>query len=336
LLIVDQEPSLVGFSINNQQSSILESPQEGPLLYFWIFFNVFALGMLALDLLVFQRSGRVVRSREALAWSAMWIALAMAFAGVVFFWQGRQVALEFVTGYVLELSLSVDNLFLFLVIFRYFAVPEQHQRSVLFWGILGALLMRGVFILAGVGLIERFHWVLYLFGALLIYSGVRLGFAGEHQVDPAKNPAVRALRRLLPVTDDFQGGRFFVRGWKGKPGLYATPLLIVLAVIETTDLLFAVDSIPAVLAVTLNAFIVYTSNVFAILGLRSMYFAVSGLMKVFRFLHTGLALVLVLVGVKMITADRFRVPTYITLGVVAGVLAVSIMASVMFPEKRKE
>ncbi len=188
----------------------------------------------------------------------------------------------------------------------------------------------------GVGLIERFHWILYAFGALLIYSGIRLGFSGEHQVDPAKNPAVRTLRRLLPVTDDFQGGRFLVRGWKGNPGLYATPLLVVLAVIETTDLLFAVDSIPAVLAVTLNAFIVYTSNVFAILGLRSMYFAVAGLMKVFRFLHTGLALVLVLVGLKMITADRFPVPTHVTLGVVAGVLAVSIMASIALPKKKKE
>ena len=306
------------------------------MLYFWILFNLFALGMLVLDLLVFQRSGRVMRSREALAWSAMWIGLAFAFAGLVFFWQGRQIALEFVTGYVLELSLSVDNLFIFLVIFKYFAVPEQHQRSVLFWGILGALLMRGLFILAGVGLIERFHWVLYLFGALLIYSGIRLGFSGEHQVDPAKNPAVRALRRLMPVTDEYQGGRFFVRGWKGNPGLYATPLLVVLAVIETTDVLFAVDSIPAVLAVTLNAFIVYTANVFAILGLRSMYFAVAGLMKAFRFLHHGLALVLVLVGLKMIAADYFRVPTLVTLGVVAGVLTVSIMASVMFPEKRKE
>jgi tellurite resistance protein TerC len=193
--------------------------------------------------------------------------------------------------------------------------------------------MRGVFILAGVGLIERFHWVLYFFGALLIYSGIRLGFSGEHQVDPAKNPAVRILRRLMPVTDDYQGGRFLVRGWKGKPGLYATPLLVVLAVIETTDLLFAVDSIPAVLAVTLNAFIVYTSNVFAILGLRSMFFAVSGLMKAFRFLHTGLAVVLVLVGVKMISADYFPVPTLVTLGAVALVLAVSIAASIALPAK---
>jgi tellurite resistance protein TerC len=304
------------------------------LLYFWILFNLFALGMLVLDLLIFHRGGRVVRSREALAWSAMWIGLAAAFAGLVFFWQGRQIALEFVTGYVLELSLSVDNLFIFLVIFRYFSVPEQHQHRVLFWGILGALLMRGFFILAGVGLIHRFHWILYVLGALLIYSGVRLGFAGEHQIDPSTNPAVKALRRWMRVTDDYQGGRFFVRGWKGNPGLYATPLLVVLAVIETTDVLFAVDSIPAVLAVTLNAFIVYTSNVFAILGLRSMYFAVSGLMKVFRFLHTGLAIVLILVGLKMITANYFPVPTLVTLAVVAGVLAVSVAASVMYPGKK--
>jgi tellurite resistance protein TerC len=306
-----------------------------PLLYFWILFNLFALGMLVLDLLVFHRGGRVVRSREALAWSAMWIALAAAIAGLVFFWQGRQIALEFVTGYVLELSLSVDNLFLFLVIFRYFSVPEQHQHSVLFWGVLGALVMRGVFIIAGVGLIHRFHWILYVLGALLIYSGVRLGFSGEHHIDPATNPAVRILRRWMRVTDDYHGGRFFVRGWKGNPGLYATPLLIVLVVIETADVLFAVDSIPAVLAVTLNAFVVYTSNVLAILGLRSMYFAVSRLMKAFRFLHTGLALMLILVGLKMVTAGRFPIPTLLTLAVVAGVLAVSIVASVIYPEKKE-
>ena len=303
------------------------------MLYFWILFNLFAVGMLVLDLLVFHRSGHVVRSREALAWSAMWIGLAAAFAGVVFFWQGRQVALEFVTGYVLELTLSVDNLFLFLVIFRYFSVPEQHQRRVLFWGVLGALLMRGFLILAGVGLIHRFHWILSSLGALLIYSGFRLGLTGEPQIDPATNSAVKVLRLWMPVTDDFQRDRFFVRGWKGNPGLYATPLLVVLAVIETTDLLFAVDSIPAVLAVTLNAFIAYTSNVFAILGLRSMYFAVSGLMKVFRFLHYGLALVLILVGLKMITADYFLVPTLVTLGVVGGVLLVAIAASIALPAK---
>jgi tellurite resistance protein TerC len=300
------------------------------LIYFWIVFNLFAIGMLVLDLRVFHRRGRV-RSREALARSALWLALALAFAAFVFFWQGRQVAIEFVTGYVLELSLSVDNLFIFLVIFRYFAVPEEYQHRVLFWGILGALLMRASFILAGIGLIQRFHWIFYGLGALLVYSGIRLGFAGEHKVDPATNPVVKALRRLIPVTDTYQRGRFFVRGWQGDSRLYATPLFVVLALIETTDLLFAVDSIPAVLAITLNAFIVYTSNVFAILGLRSLFFAVSSLMKVFRFLHTGLALILILMGVKMIAADYFKVPTLLMLGVVAGVLAVSILASILLP-----
>lgn len=303
------------------------------MLYFWIIFNLFAVGMLVLDLRVFRRRGRV-RSREALLRSAMWIGLAALFAAVAFFWQGRQVAIEFVTGYVLELSLSVDNLFIFLVIFRYFAVPEEHQHHVLFWGILGALLMRGCFILAGVGLIQRFHWIFYFLGALLVYSGVRLGLAGEHKVDPSRNPIVKGIRRLIPVTDSYQGGRFFVRDWQGKPGLYATPLLVVLAVIETTDLLFAVDSIPAILAITLNAFIVYASNVFAIMGLRSMFFAVSGLMRVFRFLHTGLALILVLVGLKMIAARWFKVPTLAMLSMVAGILAVSIAASLLAPNRK--
>jgi tellurite resistance protein TerC len=303
------------------------------LIYFWITFNLFAIGMLVLDLRVFHRRGRV-RSRDALLRSALWLVLAASFAGLVFFWQGRQVAIEFVAGYILELSLSVDNLFIFLVIFRYFAVPEEFQHRVLFWGILGALLMRASFILAGIGLIQRFHWIFYGLGALLVYSGIRLGFAGEHKVDPSRNPVVKAIRRVIPVTDKYQGGRFFVRGWQGNPGLYATPLLVVLAVIETTDLLFAIDSIPAVLAITLNAFIVYTSNVFAILGLRSLFFAVSGLMKVFRFLHTGLALILILMGAKMIAADYFKVSTLAMLGVVAGVLAVSIVLSILLPDSR--
>jgi tellurite resistance protein TerC len=303
------------------------------LIYFWILFNLFAIGMLVLDLRVFHRRGRV-RSREALARSAIWLGLALAFAALVFFWQGRQVAIEFVTGYVLELSLSVDNLFIFLVIFRYFAVPEEYQHRVLFWGILGALLMRAAFILAGIGLIQRFHWIFYVLGALLVYSGIRLGFSGEHKVDPSNNPVVRAMRRLIPMTNEYRGGKFLVRGWQGKAGLYATPLLVVLAVIETTDLLFAVDSIPAVLAITLNAFIVYTSNVFAILGLRSLFFAISGLMKVFRFLHTGLALILILMGLKMIAADFFKVPTLVMLGTVAGILAISVLASMLVPDKQ--
>jgi len=304
------------------------------LFYTWVLFNIFALGMLLLDLRVHRR-GRTVSFRAALSWSAVYIALAAGFAVVLYFWQGHQVALEFVTGYILEISLSVDNLFIFLVIFKYFAVPDQQQHRVLFWGVIGALILRGIFIGAGVGLISRFHWVLYFFGVLLIFSGVRLGLSGDHKVDPTANPLVKALRYFIPVTDDYRGGKFFIRNLQDNSRLYATPLLVVLLVIETTDVLFAVDSIPAVLAITLNAFIVYTANVFAILGLRSMYFAISRLMKVFRFLHYGLASVLVLVGLKMLSAEHFQIPTSIMLGVVAGVILVSIVISVGFPATDK-
>jgi TerC family integral membrane protein len=306
------------------------------LLYFWILFNIFALGMLVVDLRVFHRPGHIVGFREALGWSAMYVVLAAVFAVILHLWQGPQAGLEFVTGYILELSLSVDNLFVFLVIFNYFAVPEEQQHRVLFWGIVGALILRGIFIGAGVGLIHRFHWLLFIFGALLIYSGLRVCLAGEQQIDPAANPVVKAFRAWMPVTDDYQGGRFFIRNRQDNSRLYATPLLIVLLVIETTDVLFAVDSIPAILAITLNAFIVYTSNVFAILGLRSMYFAVSGLMKIFRFLHYGLAVVLVLVGLKMLLSDYIRVPISATLGVVATVLAISIALSMAFPAPDKK
>lgn len=303
------------------------------MLYFWILFNIFAVGMLVIDLRVFHRPGHVVGYREALGWSAMYVALAAVFATIVYFWLGHQPALEFVTGYVLELSLSVDNLFVFLLIFNYFAVPEEYQHRVLFWGILGALIMRGLFIGAGVGLISRFHWVLYFFGALLIFSGIRFAVLGDRKINPSANPVVKVMRRWIPVTSDYRGGRFFVRDGPQGVTLYATPLLLVLLMIETTDILFAVDSIPAILAITLNAFIVYTSNVFAILGLRSLYFAVSGLMKVFRFLHYGLSIILVLVGLKMIVADHFHIETSITLGTIAAVLLISVAASVAFPEK---
>jgi tellurite resistance protein TerC len=305
------------------------------LLYFWILFNLFALGMLVVDLRVFHRPGHVVGFREALAWSAMYIALALVFAGILDFWRGHQSSLEFLTGYVLELSLSVDNLFVFLVIFKYFAVPEEQQHRVLFWGIVGALILRGIFIGAGVGLIHHFHWLLYPFGALLIYSGIRFCVMGDQQIDPSQNPVVKMLRRWIPLTAEFEGGAFFIRVRDDNFRLYATPLLIVLVVIETSDLLFAVDSIPAILAITLNAFVVYTSNVFAILGLRSMYFAVSGMMRIFRFLHYGLAVILVLVGLKMLFADYVRIPITATLGVVAGVLLISIVLSLAFPVPRR-
>jgi tellurite resistance protein TerC len=298
-------------------------------LVFWILFNLFVLAMLALDLGVLNRWAHTVSFREAAGWSAMWIGLAAAFAVVELLWHGRTASLEFVTGYVIELSLSVDNLFVFLVIFRFFKVPSQHQHRVLYWGILGALVMRGAFILAGVGLIRRFYWVVYFFGALLIYSGIKLLRQGEEEVRPERNPVLRAFGRWMPVTEDYVGGKFWVR----QPGLYATPLVVVLLMVETTDILFALDSIPAVLAITLNPFIVYTSNVFAILGLRSMYFALAGVMNLFHYLHYGLSVVLIFIGVKMLLSHYYKIPTELALGAVAGVLAASVVVSVLMPTR---
>jgi tellurite resistance protein TerC len=300
-------------------------------LLFWILFNVFVFVMLVLDLGVFNRRAHSVSFREALGWSAMWVALATGFAVLVYFWHGRAASLEFATGYLIELSLSVDNLFVFLVIFRYFRVPNELQHRVLFWGILGALITRGAFILAGVSLIQRFHWLVYVFGALLVYSGIKLMRQGDEEINPEKNPLLKMFRKWIPVTDDYVGENFWVR----QPGLYATPLVVVLLVVETTDIVFAVDSIPAVLAITLNAFIVYTSNVFAIIGLRSMYFAVAGMMDLFEYLHYGLSAVLILIGTKMLASHYFVVPTVVALGTVAGVLVLSVLASVLFPRKAK-
>jgi len=298
-------------------------------LLFWILFNLFVVAMLALDLGVFNRRSRRVSFSAALAWSAVWITLAAAFAVVEFFWHGRPQALQFVTGYVIELSLSVDNLFVFLLVFRYFKVPDEHQHKVLFWGILGALLMRGVFITAGVSLLARFTWLIYVFGALLIYSGLKLLKPGQTEINPDKNPVLRLFRRALPVTEEYVGGKFFVR----RNVLYATPLFIVLLVIETSDFILTVDSIPAVLAITLNAFIVYTSNVFAILGLRSMYFALAGMMELFHYLHYGLSLVLIFIGIKMLGSHYIEISTEWSLAIVILVLSVSIAASLMTPQK---
>lgn len=300
------------------------------MILFWVLFNLFVVVMLVLDLGVFNRKAHSISFREALAWSAMWITLAIGFGVLVYFWHGRTAGLEFATGYLIELSLSVDNLFVFLVIFRFFRVPDKLQHRVLFWGILGALITRGFFIVAGVGLIQRFHWIIYVFGALLVYSGIKLMRQGDEEIHPERNPVLRLFRRWIPVTDDYVGEKFWVR----RPGLHATPLVIVLLVVETTDILFAVDSIPAVLAITLNAFIVYTSNVFAIMGLRSMYFAVAGMMDLFEYLHYGLSAVLILIGGKMLTSHYFTVPTHVALAVVAGVLVISVVASLAFPKKR--
>ncbi len=301
------------------------------MIVFWILFNLFVALMLAVDLGVFNRSGHRIGFREALAWSGVWITLAGAFAVVVFFWQGHLQALQFVTGYTVELSLSVDNLFVFLMIFRYFKVPEEQHHRVLLWGIVGALIMRALFIFAGVSLIHRFTWIIYIFGAFLVYSGFKLMRQGKAEIRPEKNPLLRIFRKLLPVTHDYVGGKFFVR----RGGLYATPLFVVLLVIETTDVLFAVDSIPAVLAISLNAFIVFTSNVFAILGLRSMYFALAGMMELFDYLHYGLSIVLISIGLKMLTSHYVEIPTIWALGFVLLVLATSMVASVVKPKRAR-
>ena len=287
--------------------------------------------MLALDVGVFGRRARTVSFRQAAVRSVIWIALALAFAGVLLHFEGRTPALEFVTGYVIELSLSVDNLFVFLLIFRYFKVDGDHQHKVLVWGILGALVLRAVFIFAGVGLLRRFHFITYLFGALLVYSGFKLFRQGESEIHPEKNPVLRLFRKFMPVTKEFVGDKFFVR----KPGLYATPLFIVLLVVETTDVVFAVDSIPAILAITLNTFVVYTSNVFAIMGLRSMYFALAGMLDLFHYLHYGLAVILMFVGAKMLASGYFEISTVAALGFVAVVLTASVGASMVFPNKTR-
>ena len=308
------------------------------MLLFWILFNLFVLAMLALDLgvprLSVSRLGPGTQGgsfRRALGWSAIWIALAAAFAVVVFFWHGRTFALQFVTGYVIELSLSIDNLFVFLLIFRYFKVAGEHQHKVLLGGIVGALVMRGLFIWLGVSLIGRFQWITYAFGALLIYSGCKLLRQGEKKIDPEKNFVLRGFRRILPVTDDYVGGQFFTR----RNGLYATPLLVARLVIVTSDVLLAIDSVPAVLSITVNPFIVYTSNVFAILGLRSMYFALAGMIDVFHYLHYGLSAVLIFIGAKMLAAHYVAIPTELALGIVVVVLGASILMSLLHPQTKQ-
>jgi tellurite resistance protein TerC len=285
--------------------------------------------MLVLDLTVFHRKAHTIKFKEAVGWSIFWISLAAIFAVIVYFWHGKATSLDFVTGYLIEESLSVDNLFVFLLIFKFFKVPGQFQHKVLFWGIIGALVMRFIFIFAGVALINRFHWIIYVFGVFLVYTGIKLFKQTDSDVKPEQNPVLKAFRKFMPVTKDYVGGKFFVR----DKGLYATPLFLVLLVIETTDVVFAADSIPAILAITRDPFIVYTSNVFAILGLRSLYFALAGMMELFHYLHYGLAVILTFIGIKMLISNFVHLPTAIALGVVAGVLAASVGASLMWPKK---
>jgi len=299
----------------------------------WILFNLFVFGMLILDLAVFNRHPHEIKIKEAVAWSVIWIALALAFNLGVYFFRGSEAALKFLTGYVLEKSLSVDNLFVFLLIFSYFHVPASYQHKVLFWGILGALVMRALFIAGGIALLHYFHWIIYVFGAFLILTGIKLAFEKDKEIHPERNPILKIFRRLMPVTQGYEKEKFFV---KKDQKLFATPLFIVLLVIETTDVIFAVDSIPAILAITTDPFIVYTSNVFAILGLRALYFALAGMMQLFHHLHYGLAMILVLVGVKMLIADFYKIPIHIALLLIAAILGLSVIASILWPKREVE
>lgn len=292
--------------------------------WLWIGFGVFVVGMLALDLGVFHRKSHEVGLKEALTWTGLWVGLALLFNAGVWRWMGPDRGMEFLTGYVIELSLSVDNLFVFLLIFTYFRVPAQYQHKVLFWGIVGALVMRLVFIGAGIALIQKFHWIIYVFGGILVVSGIKMALDKDKEVHPEKNPVLRLFRAFIPVAPGYSEGRLTTR-IDGR--LMATPLLVVLVAIETADLVFAVDSVPAVLAITQEPFIVYTSNVFAVLGLRSMFFALAGVMKLFCYIHYGLSAVLVFVGLKMLLLDVYKIPTAVSLLCVCGLLSISVIAS---------
>jgi tellurite resistance protein TerC len=299
-----------------------------PLLYFTFTLCIFAL--LLVDLGLFQRKPREIKIREALGWSALWISLAIIFNIGLYVWHGREASLQFFTGYLIELSLSVDNLFVFLLIFMFFKVPTQYQHKVLFWGIIGAQVMRGLLIGLGVTLIMKFHWILYLFGIFLVITGIKMAFQNEAaEIKPDRNILVRLFRKFVPVTSGYHGSRFFLK-LDGRR--YATLLFIVVLVVETTDLLFALDSIPAIFAITTDPFIVYTSNIFAILGLRSLYFALAGLMNLFHYLKLGLAIVLTFVGLKMLFAEVYPIPIAITLAIVGGVILLSVVASLLWPK----
>ena len=299
-----------------------------------IAFNVGVLAVLAVDLGVVNKKAHKISVKEAAIWSSVWITLSLAFAGFIYFWRGHEAALEFVTGYLIEYSLSIDNIFVIVLIFSYFRIAEKHQHRVLFWGIIGALVMRGSLIWAGAFLIQRFHWILYVFGVFLIFTGIRMAMQDETDIEPESNPVLRVIRRFIPVTQDFRGQNFFVtepirRG--ESPRLLATPLFIVLVLVETTDLIFAVDSIPAIFSVTRDALIVYTSNVCAILGLRSLYFLLAGVIHRFYLLKLGIAVVLTFVGAKMLLASVYDIPILVSLLVIALILGASIAGSLAFP-----
>jgi tellurite resistance protein TerC len=302
-------------------------------------FNAGVMAVLAIDLGIFNKKAHAATVREAATWSTVWILLSLGFAVVIWQLMGRQQALEFVTGYLIEYSLSVDNIFVIVLIFSYFRIPDKYQHRVLFWGIIGAFLMRGGMIAAGAFLIQRFHWVIYVFGAFLIFTGIRMAMHDEADIEPEANPILRLVRRMIPVTHDYRGQDFFVKeaAGPGRPPMrMATPLFVVLVLVETTDLVFAVDSIPAIFAVTKDPFLVYTSNVCAILGLRSLYFLLAGVIHKFRFLSLGIAAVLTFVGVKMLLGSVYDIPTHISLLVIACLLGAAVTASMAFPDKKED
>lgn len=300
--------------------------------FVWFCFLGFILAMLALDLGVFHRKSHEVKIKEALIWSAVWICLALVFNYGIYVFMGKEKAVEFLTGYVIEKSLSIDNLFVFIMLFTYFNVDKKFQHKVLFWGILGALIMRAIFIFAGVALINKFHWIIYIFGVLLIFTGIKMLFQQDEKIEPEKNPLVRLFKRFFPVTEKEHGDKFFVK-LNGRT--VATPLFVVLLMVEFTDLIFAVDSIPAILAITNDTFIIFSSNVFAILGLRALYFALAGITKYFHYLKYGLSAILVFVGIKMTIVDFYKIPIVYSLMVIAGILFISVLLSVIIPKKIK-
>lgn len=298
-------------------------------IWFWIGFSIFLVGILALDLGIFHRKAKVIEPKEALIWSGIWFSISMVFDAIVFVWHGSQAGTEFLTGYMIEWSLSIDNVFVFVLIFSFFKVPAQYQYRVLFWGVVSALIMRGVLIGAGAALLANFHWIIFIFGGFLIFSGIRIAFHDDENANPNRNPMVRVFKKFVATSEEYDGQKFFTRK-NGKR--LATPLLTVLIAIEATDLAFAVDSIPAIFAITDEPFIVFTANALAVLGLRSLYFALAGIIHKFIYLKFGLALILVFVGVKMLVSDVYHMPAVLSLGIVLGILVGTVVVSLMSPQ----
>lgn len=296
----------------------------------WVLFNIFIVSMLIIDLMVFNKDPKEITIKHSLIWTGVWVVMAVIFGIGLYFYMSPEKSLHFFTGYLIEKSLSVDNIFVFLLIFTYFGVEPKYQHRVLFWGIFGALFFRLIFIVAGVALIEQFHWVIYIFGAFLIFTGIKLAFEKDKEIRPDRNPVLKLVRRFVPVTKEFHEQQFFIKK-RGK--WIATPMFIVLVMVETTDIVFAFDSIPAIMAITRDTFIIYSANAFAILGLRALYFALSGVMRLFHYLHYGLSFILVYVGTKMMLEDIYQIPVIVTLAVILSSIGLSILFSILYPKK---